>query len=85
MPVHWEPDSFEEFRDALEAGRCQVVVLKWTRDWAQKHGWKLSSFHFGRRFVKRVTASEKDFWQAYKDGAFDLHLRDSGNGIGQQH
>ena len=84
MPGHWEPHSFEEFRTALDEGRCQVVVLKWTREWARKNGWKMSGFRFGRRFVKRVTTSEKDFWLAYKDGAFDLRLREGGEASEQR-
>ena len=76
MPVHWEPGSFEEFRRAVKSGRCQIVLLKWTREWARNHGWRLGGLRFSRQFVRRVTASEQDFWLAYKDGAFDLHLRE---------
>ena len=76
MAVHWEPSSFEEFRRALDAGRCEVVLLKWTRDWARNNGWKSGGFRFSRSFIKRVSTSEQDFWLAYKDGAFDLRLRE---------
>ena len=74
MPVHWEPSSFDEFRRALNGKRCEVVLHKWTRDWARNHGWPLRWFRFNHRFVERVTSSEQCFWQAYNDGAFNLHL-----------
>ena len=74
MPSHWEPNSFDEFSRALDAKRCEVVLHRWTREWAREHGWRLWWFGFDRQFVQRVRASEKDFWQAYNDGAFNLHL-----------
>jgi hypothetical protein len=78
MPVHWEPSTFEDFSRALREKRCEVVVHRWTKQWAQDHGWKLWSFGFKRGFVKRVSSSEEAFWQAYNDGAFNLHLREAG-------
>jgi hypothetical protein len=74
MPVHWEPKTFEEFRRALDAKRCQVVPHRWTREWARKHGWRMWWFRFDRQFTSRVTSNEQDFWLAYNDGAFNLHL-----------
>ena len=76
MSVPWEPGSFEEFQRALEAKRCEVVLHKWTREWARRNGWKLWGFRFGSQFVRRVASNERDFWLAYHDGAFDLRLRE---------
>ena len=73
MPVHWEPSSFEEFRRALDAGRCVVAPHKWTREWVRKRGWWLWGLSFDQGFTRRITSSEPDFWLAYNDGAFDLH------------
>ena len=74
MPVHWEPASFDEFRRALDAERCEVVLHPWTKEWAQRRGWRPWWFGFDRQFIRRVRASERDFWEAYKEGAFNLHL-----------
>ena len=74
MPVHWEPATFDDFRCAIEEKRCEVVIHGWTRDWAREHGWNLWGFRFRRQFIKRLCASEQDFWSAYKGGAFNLHL-----------
>ncbi|MEZ5366924.1 MAG: hypothetical protein R2748_32450 [Bryobacterales bacterium] len=73
MPNHWEPDSFEEFQRALDGKRCEVVLHSWTKEWARKRGWRPWWFGFRRQFLQRVRRSERDFWDAYKDGAFNLH------------
>lgn len=74
MPVHWEPVTFEVFCRALQERRCEVVIHKWTRDWARTQGWNLWGFRFRQQFIKRLRASEQDFWVAYKGGAFNLHM-----------
>ncbi len=76
MPCHWEPVSYEEFRRSLDAGSCIVVVHKWTREWAHKQGWWMWGPLFDRLFVRRLRSSERDFWMAYQEGAFNLHLRE---------
>ncbi len=58
----------------MAAKRCEVVVHRWTREWAREHGWNLWGLRFKHQFVGRVTASEPDFWLAYNAGAFNLHL-----------
>ena len=76
MPTHWEPESWEEFRTAYEAGRCVVQLSRHTRDWARRSGWKLSVFRsFDRQFAKRLLSDREAFWEAYRANVFGLHLR----------
>ena len=76
MPANWDPGAFEEFRRAVGEGRCDVVLHRWTRDWARTHGWSILGFYSDWWFIRRLTSNEKDFWLAYQEGAFDLHLRE---------
>lgn len=84
MPVNWDPGTFQEFRRAVGAGECEVVLHGWTCDWAKSHGWSFFGFYSERWFIRRLTASERDFWLAYRDGAFDLHQRERSDPWGRR-
>ncbi|MBI1354717.1 MAG: hypothetical protein GC160_10245 [Acidobacteria bacterium] len=77
MPTHWEPESWEEFRSEFEAGRCRLLLSKRTRQWAKQRRWKLKIFRsFDSQFVRRLLTDQDAFWEAYRDNAFHLHLRE---------
>lgn len=74
MASHWHPETFEEFRSALDDGRCQIVLHQWTQSWAESNGWCFLGIYSRRLFKRRLRLNEKDFWSAYRACAFDLHL-----------
>ena len=84
MPVNWDPGTFQEFRRAVGAGECEVVLHGWTGDWPKKSRLEFLWFFSERWFIRRLTASERDFWLAYRDGAFDLHQRERSDPWGRR-
>jgi hypothetical protein len=61
MPVNWDPGTFQEFRRAVGAGECEVVLHGWTGDWPKKSRLEFLWFFSERWFIRRLTASERDF------------------------
>lgn len=74
MSNHWDPGTFETFRQALDDGQCEVVLHGWTRDWALDHGWSIFGFYSRWWFLRCLILNRQRFWLAYRAGAFDLHL-----------
>ena len=73
MPTHWEPESWDIFRESYAAGECRVVLLKRAREWAKQRGWRPKWFGFEQDFIERLLRDESSFREAYNANVFALY------------